>query len=96
MSAPNPKEGVIAGAKVEVQNAIAQMRKVLDSGAFPVDSQEFKDLHQAYGKLSKAFGNQESNELGTAGLKLAASALSPKGLGGIMPQGPGPMPIGGM
>ena len=94
----------MAGARVKVQNALVQIRDVLDSGSFPVDSQEFKDLHQAYGKLSKAFGMQESRDLSMAGLKMAAGALSPKGMGamggggggGMAMAGPSPMVLGGM
>ncbi len=107
MSVPNPKEGMQAKARVDIQQALQLLKKNLNPDVFPVHGPEWKSLDSAIKGLAKVAGEEQGKEIGQAGLKLIASAQSPKGLGGIMgggggapggmPMGgPGPMPFGGM
>jgi hypothetical protein len=97
MSAPNPKEGLQAKAKIEIQQAMVLLKQNLKPDIFPVDGPEWKQLYGAIKSLSKIAGEQESKEVGQAGLKTIAAALGPKGLPGIMGGGGGgpPAPPGG-
>lgn len=109
MSAPNPKEGLQARAKIEISQALQLLKKNLQPDLFPVDSPEWKALYSSIKNLGKLGGEESGNEVSAAGLKLLASSLSPKGMSGIMGgqgggggaggmpmAGPGPMSIGGM
>ncbi len=105
MSAPSPKQGLQAKSRVEIQQAIQILKQNLNPDVFAVHGPEWKALDSSIRSLSKIYGQEEGKELGAAGLKMVASTLSPKGMGGIMgggqPQGmpmagPGPSPIGGM
>jgi len=106
MSAPNPKEGLQTRAKVEIQQAVQLLKKNLSPDIFQVDGPEWKSLYGAIKQLTKLSGEEQGKDVSAAGLKLIASSLSPKGMGGMMggggaPQGmpmagPSPMSIGGM
>ena len=106
MSAPNPKEGLQARARVEIQQATQLLKKNLNPEIFQVEGPEWKALYSSIKQLTKLAGEDQGKEVSQAGLKLIASTMSPKGMGGVMggggaPQGmpmagPGPMPIGGM
>ena len=106
MSAPNPKEGLQARANAEIQQAVQLLKKNLSPDIFPVEGPEWKSLHSAIKQLTKLSGEEQGKDVSAAGLKLIASSLSPKGMGGIMggggaPQGmpmagPSPMSMGGM
>lgn len=104
MAGPAPKEGLQARSKVDIQQAVALLKKNLSPEIFPVHGPEWKALDSAIRGLEKIVGEEQGQELGQAGLKLIASTMSPKGLAGIMggampgmkPQGPGGIPMMGM
>ena len=107
MQVPSPKEGLQAKSKVEIQQALQLLKKNLSPDIYQVHGPEWKALDTSIRSLAKLAGEEQGKELSQAGLKLVASTMSPKGLGGIMggggapPQGggmpmggPGPMPLG--
>jgi len=99
MSAPNPKEGLQAKAKVEIQQALTLLKQNLKPDIFMVDGPEWKQLYGAIKQLSKLAGEEQSKEVSAAGLKSIAAGLTPKGMPGVMgaggPPPPGPPPQGG-
>ena len=88
-SAPNPKEGLQAKAKVEIQQALKLLKQNLKPEIFMVDGPEWKQLYGAIKQLSKVAGEEQSKDLSSAGLKTIAAGLSPKGMGGVMGEGGG-------
>jgi len=92
MMVPNPKEGIQARSRVEIQQAIQILKKNLSPDIFQVHGPEWKALDSAIRGLSKVAGEEQGKDLSMAGLRLAASAMSPKGSADIMPQQGGPMP----
>lgn len=105
MMAPNPKQGLQAASKVEVQQAIQLLKKQLDPNIYPPMGKEWECIESSIKKLSKEFGTEESDELSEAGLRQIAGALNPKGMeamgGGGPPQGggqpmAGPSPLNAM
>lgn len=104
MSMPGPREGLMARARIELQQAVQLLKKNLDPKVFDVHGPEWKAIDSAIRGLSKVAGQEEGKDLSNAGLKLIASSMGPKGMGGPpggggggMPMGgPGPMPLGGM
>lgn len=89
MMSPDPKQGLQAASKVEIQQAIQLLKKQLDPNIYPPMSEPWECLESCIKKLSKQFGTEESDDLSQAGLRQIASALSPKGLEGIMGGGGG-------
>lgn len=97
MSIPSPKEGLKAKGRVEIQQALQLLKKNLDPNIFEVHGQEWKALDASIRSLSKLVGQEQGKEVSQAGLKQIASALSPKGMSGIMgAMGGGGAPGGGM
>lgn len=104
MSVPSPKEGLKAKGRVEIQQALQLLKKNLDPNIFEVHGQEWKALDASIRSLSKLVGQEQGKEVSQAGLRQIASALSPKGMAGIMgggapgggmsPGGPMPMALG--
>ena len=92
MAAPNPKEGLQAKAKVEIQQALSLLKQNLKPDIFPVDGPEWKQLYGAIKGLSKLAGEEQSKEVSAAGLKSIAAGLSPKGMPGVMGEGGGQPP----
>lgn len=94
----------MARARIEIQQAVQLLKKNLDPKVFDVHGPEWKALDSAIRGLSKIAGQEEGKDLSNAGLKLIASSMGPKGMGGPpgpggggMPMaGPGPMALGGM
>lgn len=107
MSAPNPKEGLQAKAKADIQTAITMLEQNLKPDVFMVDGPEWKQLYTAIKSLKKIAGDQQSKEVGMAGVKQIMSAMGPKGMGAMgapkppapqgMPMaGPAPAPMAGL
>ena len=91
---PNPKEGVQARAKVEIQQALQLLKKNLTPDVFMVDGPEWKQLYKSIQSLSKLAGEEQGKDVSQAGLKMIASSLTPKGLPGVMGGGGAPPPPG--
>jgi len=107
MAMPNPKQGLQAKARIEIQQAIQLLKKNLNPEVFDVHGAEWKSLDSAIRQLTKVAGQEEGKDLSQAGLRMVASSLTPKGLPGVMagaggppsgqgmtPPMPGPMPMG--
>lgn len=105
MSIPSPKEGLQAKSKVEIQQALQLLKKNLNPEVFQVHGPEWKAIDSSIRSLSKVIGEEAGKDLSQAGLKLVASSMGPKGLGGMMGGGapqaggmqpgmPMPMPLG--
>lgn len=96
----------MAKSRIELQQAVQLLKKNLDPKIFDVHGPEWKAIDSAIRGLSKVAGQEEGKDLSSQGLKMIASSLGPKGIGGLMGgggggggmpmAGPMPMNLGGM